>query len=1401
MMKLKYLLLLSLFWMVKTEGNPCDMADLVETSPGWMENSPNGNILPNENDARGTYMSRKSVWFRLKGEGGTEILTETPSSLNRCHANYPGWITGELPTNEGEETNAVLCHLYPTVVIGQASSTNCHFPRQLSIHKCSGYFVYKFREEGDSIEPGALFCTQKSNIKPEIPDTGRPSACASNPCAATGKCFDTPSGFQCVCSLGYTGVYCQTNIDDCASSLCLYGGICVDRVNSYKCVCSEGFKGKNCEIKEKEEPSPCKTTYRVETKPEWMKKSSNSYIPPEDSQNDPRARYMYKKSVWFRLKGDGGTEILTETPPSLNRCHANFPGWITGKLPTNEGDETTDAVLCHLYPTVSIGQASPGNCHFPRLLSIHKCSGYFVYKFREEDKIIEPGALFCIQNSKIKPEIPDTGKPSACASNPCAESGKCFDTPSGFQCVCSPGYTDVYCQTNIDDCASSPCLHGGTCSDDVNSYTCVCPEGFKGKGCEINVNDCLSNFCENGGICMDGNNGHTCLCALGYSGANCETNEDNCGAFSHCKNGGTCNDEVNSYTCQCSDVYEGKNCEIAISKCRSGPCKNGGTCSGDQISYQCACKEGFVGRNCETRLDHCDSKPCKNGGRCTSLTSSYKCVCLPGWSGSTCEDDSTIRKLVDKLGDLEIVNGRFSYGDLYNKIEHAINKLTEGDSGTETDSLGDRLGKKVFNSISKYLEKKFRKALDSGIKKLSGKSCGSFDLGMAANGFKKGYEKCLKKRQKKCRDEGKKERDKVTDSEENEKEETEKENKDDKDKIDEEIVEEEEKEKENEGCSDECPAIENISNGKHEGLDFDCGKSVKFSCDDGYEISGCATDDCKVTCERGGTWSSKLPTCEKKSCGGLITLTSSNPQIILNIPKSDLNNKVNCIWFVVTESEEEINVDFPQSFKSSNCKERFVEIASGNIVEKVCQTRNGFQKSFPDLVKIRYHHDGLSQPSLSARVSIIKDYYKTPKAINSLLRIRSTPAKKPKLDLNCKVQLNYISAWPKDAPILVDKNTFDPILPKDDSGYLDLTGEFRASCGTARFNTFDTSFLTVSCSKKNGKMVVSYSKRTIQGSRSRQPKSKTVSESGLTFDGLGCIKPAVVTTDGVTARHSIGWVLEEKLPGGTTPKRFNILNDIHFDSARKIPERVSHTLRGKTLHWTQGDSNRPKFTVTPPAVDEADQMDPDQYPMKDQKSMFGAINENLVSRIDCCNDNYLVHGHLAPNADFLYKSWRAATFHMTNVAPQWQGINAGNWKTMEGAIRKYAKVKNRDLQITTGTYGTLELNGKKIETSNFGVTIPSHFWKVVTDPVTSESIAFVIDNNPFNIMLASGLPQDSKCSTQCSLLQGKLKMTPKKGLLVCCHPDDLHEMINDVSPTGDNELLDTDLKTYLSKIS
>ena len=40
--------------------------------------------------------------------------------------------------------------------------------------------------------------------------------------------------------LGYTGVNCETNIDECASQPCVNGGVCQDLINKFKCSCPAG---------------------------------------------------------------------------------------------------------------------------------------------------------------------------------------------------------------------------------------------------------------------------------------------------------------------------------------------------------------------------------------------------------------------------------------------------------------------------------------------------------------------------------------------------------------------------------------------------------------------------------------------------------------------------------------------------------------------------------------------------------------------------------------------------------------------------------------------------------------------------------------------------------------------------------------------------------------------------------------------------------------------------------------------------------------------------------------------------------------------------------------------------------------------------------------------------------
>ena len=69
--------------------------------------------------------------------------------------------------------------------------------------------------------------------------------CTSDPCIH-GSCSDLsgPSAFSCSCDPGWTGTYCQYNIDDCASEPCKHDGICSDMVNGFQCNCTEGWTGK-----------------------------------------------------------------------------------------------------------------------------------------------------------------------------------------------------------------------------------------------------------------------------------------------------------------------------------------------------------------------------------------------------------------------------------------------------------------------------------------------------------------------------------------------------------------------------------------------------------------------------------------------------------------------------------------------------------------------------------------------------------------------------------------------------------------------------------------------------------------------------------------------------------------------------------------------------------------------------------------------------------------------------------------------------------------------------------------------------------------------------------------------------------------------------------------------------
>ncbi|XP_054916726.1 versican b isoform X2 [Poeciliopsis prolifica] len=71
--------------------------------------------------------------------------------------------------------------------------------------------------------------------------------CSVNVCLNGGSCFEKGPVNICVCAPGFSGLRCETDVDECNSNPCLNGATCLDRVNSFTCLCLPSYTGQLCE--------------------------------------------------------------------------------------------------------------------------------------------------------------------------------------------------------------------------------------------------------------------------------------------------------------------------------------------------------------------------------------------------------------------------------------------------------------------------------------------------------------------------------------------------------------------------------------------------------------------------------------------------------------------------------------------------------------------------------------------------------------------------------------------------------------------------------------------------------------------------------------------------------------------------------------------------------------------------------------------------------------------------------------------------------------------------------------------------------------------------------------------------------------------------------------------------
>jgi endonuclease G len=172
-----------------------------------------------------------------------------------------------------------------------------------------------------------------------------------------------------------------------------------------------------------------------------------------------------------------------------------------------------------------------------------------------------------------------------------------------------------------------------------------------------------------------------------------------------------------------------------------------------------------------------------------------------------------------------------------------------------------------------------------------------------------------------------------------------------------------------------------------------------------------------------------------------------------------------------------------------------------------------------------------------------------------------------------------------------------------------------------------------------------------------------------------------------------------------TPQDLVIRHDgfvLSYDADARIPKWVAYEL---TAEETNGDAERDELIF---------RMDP-------------SYNRTQAMREDYYDSGW-TKGHMACAGDFKWDSdAMEETFYLTNICPQNEELNKGDWNFLERQVRRWAREYGRVWVVSgpvigSGRYGTI---------GEHRVVVPDAFFKavMVQDYGKYRSIAFIMGND------------------------------------------------------------------------